>query len=1014
MCSIIIILFFSFCLNIVSVLRLSNNRLSLRALTLVRPQSETHVRKGHKNNMPFSIRICRFPFLVVAIPVSKGNTSISAQICYGGYTSFWYKKREYFSNSGVFHMRRHKFFICILKEVWMMRNRMTLLVVVLIAVVSFLFSLRLGTSEKANASDAGRNSITTLEILQDTSRSERPPVLTEAPEEPTEGSLVTVDAEGKKIEVPLEHTDVQADISGFIARVDVSQKFVNPFDKRIEAIYVFPLPQDAAVDRMVMKIGDRTIKGVIKKREEARAIYERARAEGKTASLLEQERPNIFTQSVANILPGDTILVNISYVEVMEYEKGEYEFVFPMVVGPRYIPGAPLPKNPSGTGWSPDTDKVPDASRITPPVLPPGMRTGHDISVTVHLDAGVPVQEITCTSHPVVLDTLSQSEMTITLAKKDVIPNKDFILNYNVLGEELEMALLSHRVEDVGYFLLIIQPKMVFTDSDITPKEMVFVVDNSGSMRGEPIGKAKEAMRHCIRNMNVDDTFQIIKFSEAASSFSPHPLSNTSANRQQGLHFINEMHGSGGTRMIEGIKAALGFTPDLEKLRTVLFMTDGYIGNESEILTEIQNLLGTSRLFSFGVGSSVNRYLLERMAEVGRGAVQYVSLDENTDEAVGTFYDRIAKPYLTDISIDWGRAGIRDTYPSRIPDLFSAQPVVVLGRYEKSGVFEIEVEGSIRNTTVVFPLIVELPEHDPEHDVIKSLWARHKIKDLTLRDIHLSEEIEEMITNTALEFNLISQYTAFVAVEEQVRVDEIGNPVVVNVPVPMPDGVSYEGVFGGSQPAKRFASGSESMNMKMGGRVSYMMSIEEAPSPGITEDLFIHARTDEGRASPEGGYLAIQNSLVYPEDELIAGIEGTVTVQVRIDKNGDAGGTKIVGSLHPNLDKAAIAAVKSVRWKPAMKNGHPFESQVSVPVRFEIAEKWEERRIGGKVFVHRGKFWVENTYQGEKMNGIRYDSRRFKEFVGDTEGLRFFFDALGPNVVLQWKGIWYKVSEGIR
>ncbi|MFQ6093196.1 MAG: VIT domain-containing protein, partial [bacterium] len=591
-------------------------------------------------------------------------------------------------------------------------------------------------------------------------------------EEPTQGSLLARDAEGKRIEVPLEHTDVQARISGFIARVDVTQKFVNPFDERIEAVYVFPLPQNAAVDRMEMKIGHRTIKGIIKKREEAREIYEQAKREGKTASLLEQERPNIFTQSVANILPGDTILVSISYVEVMEYEKGRYEFVFPMVVGPRYIPGEPLSEPPSGYGWAQDTDKVPDASRITPPVLPPGLRTGHDISITLHLNAGVPVQDITCKSHAVTVDRLNRGEMTIKLAEKDVIPNKDFILNYDVLGAELEMALLTHRVENEGYFLFILQPKMAYADEEITPKEMVFVVDNSGSMRGEPIAKAKEAMRHCIRNMNPDDTFQIIKFSEAASGFSPYPMPNTPDNRQKGLHFINKMHGSGGTRMIEGIRAALGFPADPERMRTVLFLTDGYIGNEREILLEIQKLLGKSRLFSFGVGSSVNRHLLDRMAEVGKGAVQYVTLDENTDEAVAKFYERIAKPYLTDISIDWGQAEVKDVFPSEIPDLFSAQPVVVLGRYEKGGTFKIKVRGFVRNRKVVFPLKVELPAHKPQNDVIKTLWARHKIKDLTLQDLVLSEETEEMITDIALEFSLMSKYTAFVAVEEQVRTDE--------------------------------------------------------------------------------------------------------------------------------------------------------------------------------------------------------------------------------------------------
>ncbi|NIV94634.1 TonB family protein, partial [candidate division KSB1 bacterium] len=786
------------------------------------------------------------------------------------------------------------------------------------------------------------------------------------------------------------------------------QTFVNPFDKRIEAVYVFPLPENAAVDRMQMKIGDRTIKGVIKRRAEARNIYEQARKEGKTASLLEQERPNIFTQSVANILPQDTILVEISYVEVLQYEKGQYEFVFPMIVGPRYIPGEPKTES-GGTGWAPDTDRVPDASRITPQVLKPGQRTGHDISVKVHLNAGVPVQNLTCKSHPVLIDKIGETEMTVQLEDKEVLPNKDFILNYDVLGPKLETALLTHRADGAGYFLLILQPKMNYDRQEIRPKEMVFVVDNSGSMRGEPIAKAKEAMRHCIQNMNPKDLFQIIKFSEAASSFSDHPLMNTPANRQKGVHFINDMHGSGGTRMIEGIKAALGYPTDPERLRIVLFMTDGYIGNEREIFMEIDNLLGESRLFSFGVGSSVNRFLLDRMALIGQGAVQYVTLDENTDQAVTKFYKRIANPFLTDISIDWGKADVEEMYPSRLPDLFSSQPVAVFGRFENSGNFQITLKGKIGEKAVEVPIEIRLPEEESQNDVIKTLWARHKIKDLKLTDLTRSKETIEDITEIALTYNLMTEYTSFVAVEEQVRTDETGEPQTVTVPIPMPEGVSYEGVFGESAVPSSLQLGSA-------GAVQ-MFRKSAAPMQSIS----VNGREDKGSTSafvpydqppkPVGGFDAIQKALVYPERDLLAGRQGRVIVQVTVEPSGKVSKTSILSSANPSLDAAAIKAIKFVKWNPAQQRGRAVRTSVSVPVVFRTPGSLEEEQIANRTFVKRGEFWVENSYAGEDFVTLRENSGTLQALMKKHEMVDQIIETFGSNVVFEMNGMWYKVGD---
>ena len=614
----------------------------------------------------------------------------------------------------------------------------------------------------------------------------------------TTGTLrVITKEEAKPLDFPLRQTDVKAQVSGFIARVEVTQAFHNPYKEKIEAVYIFPLPEGAAVDDMVMKVGERTIRGVIKKREEAREIYEAAKARGQLAGLLEQERPNIFTQSVANIMPGEEILITIRYVQVLTYDDGRYEFVFPMVVGPRYIPGRQLPSPPSGGGWSGDTDQVPDASRITPPVLKPGQRSGHDISLSLELNAGIPIQDLKSKSHQVEMKRQGRSRASVRIKEADAIPNKDFILEYYVAGKRPEVALLTHRSDAGGFFMLMLQPQAEFKAEEITPKEMVFVVDCSGSMSGEPIAKAKEAMRRLIRGMNPGDSFQIIRFSVSASQFSPLPIPNTPENVRRGLSYINGMRGQGGTEMIEGIKAALDFPPDPQRLRIVFFMTDGYIGNEAHILSAIEDKLGDARLFSFGVGSSVNRYLLDRMAEVGRGTVQYVRPDEDTEKAVNKFYERISTPYLTDIEVDWKGLEVADLYPGRIPDLFSAQPVIILGRYSEPGRDTIELKGKVAGKSSVTRIKAALPQQEEENAVLGTLWARARIRDLMSQMYHGEKpELVEKVTDLALEFRLMSRYTSFVAVEEKIVREGEGPPRKVMVPVEMPEGVSYEGVFG--------------------------------------------------------------------------------------------------------------------------------------------------------------------------------------------------------------------------
>ncbi|AFY68888.1 NAD(+) ADP-ribosyltransferase [Thalassoporum mexicanum PCC 7367] len=609
--------------------------------------------------------------------------------------------------------------------------------------------------------------------------------------------------DGQQLAFPLKHTDVDAQVDGNIARVAVTQTFENPFDMPLEAVYVFPLPDEAAVDDMEIKIGDRIIKGEIKRREEAQEIYEQARNEGRTAGLLEQERANIFTQSLANIRPGEQIDVTIYYTNSLEFEKGNYEFVFPMVVGPRYIPGDPIGKSPAAvtdgvTQSLPDTTQVPDASRITPPVLKPGMRSGHDINVKLSIDAGVAIQKVGSTSHQIKMSQNGRV-VNLSLSPEDTIPNKDLIIRYQVANEQPQTTVLTTKTEQGGHFATYLIPAIDYKSEEIVPKDVVFLMDTSGSQSGEPLIKSKELMRRFVSGLNPDDTFTIIDFANTTRQLSSIPLANTNSNRQKALNYINKLDANGGTELLNGINAVLSFpSPEDGRVRSVVLITDGYIGNDTEILAAVQEKLKPgNRLYSFGVGSSVNRYLLDRLAEVGRGTTQVVRQDENTDLAVEKFFQQINNPVLTNIKVEWQGIGTApEIYPQAAPDLFANQPLVLYGRKKDRISGNLKITGMMAGNKR-YEKVIPVGFNNQEKGAIAQLWGRARIKDL-MNQMFSGETttLVESATNTALSYNLLSKYTAFVAVSEEVRVNPDGTTQRVQVPVELPEGVSFEGVFG--------------------------------------------------------------------------------------------------------------------------------------------------------------------------------------------------------------------------
>ncbi len=788
-------------------------------------------------------------------------------------------------------------------------------------------------------------------------------------DEATPGSLQAMDATGKSRGVcPLKHTDVKAEISGFLSRVRVTQEFENPFKEKIEAVYVFPLPQNAAVDDMTMTVGDRTVRGRILPREEARNVYEAARAGGQVASLLDQERPNIFTQAVANIMPGEKVTVTISYVETLKYENGTYEFVFPMVVAPRYVPGAPVSVGVGGT--SPNTTQVPDASKLTPPSTPKGTRAGHDISVEVALDAGVPLDNLNSNSHEIDVEKPNGWSALVRLKNKTEIPNKDFVPKYTAAGGRIEDAVLTHRTDRGGFFTLILQPPARVTVEDVTPKEIVFVLDTSGSMEGFPIEKAKEAMKLALDGLYPQDTFNVITFAGDTHILFPQPLPATKENLAKAQAFLASRAGSGGTEMMKAIKAALDPSDAQGHIRVVCFMTDAEVGNDFEIISEVQKH-PNARVFAFGIGSSINRFLLDKIAEEGRGEVEYVALSDDGSVAARRFHERVRSPLLTDIQVDWAGMSIADVYPKRIPDLFSAKPVVLSGRYTKGGRGVIRLKGKMSGRDFVREIPIELPETEARHDVLATLWARTRIDDLMRQDYtgvqrgNAHADLKETITQLGVEYRLMTQFTSFVAVEEMV-VTEGGEPRRIEVPVEIPEGTIHQGDFEESDELMSdFSVNAGRTYVVAPLNAPPPVASGKIPSPKPTPMPRGNSGTGMGAAKGKGvgygsgrggsmggsvgggagnsptvvsaGVLNGQATSLpkpaYPSVAKAARVSGRVSVQVIIDESGKVISATAIGG-HPLLHAAAVAAARQTKFTPTKLSGKPVKIAGAIVYNF--------------------------------------------------------------------------------
>ena len=622
----------------------------------------------------------------------------------------------------------------------------------------------------------------------------------DGPPQVGEGSLLyRSPVSGRYESVPLLHTDAAIDVRGLVAAATVTQQYANSSAEPIEAVYVFPLPHAAAVYDMEIHIGNRVIRSEIRERQEAKRVYDAAKAAGKRAALLEEERPNIFTTSIANIMPGDHIDVQLRYVEPLRWEGDSLRLVFPMVVGPRYIPGTQAVGH-TGTGWASDTNAVSDASRITPPVRHPESRSGHDISVAVDLDSGFEAQPIKSVSHEISVRRLSDGRQHVELATGATLPNKDFILEIkHADSSQPKTALFLSPASDSGetHFLLAAFPPAVQSKARM-PVEMLYMIVVSGSMEGTSIQQARGALLEALDRLQPNDRFGILAFSSDYREFSPEPLPASAENLAAARRYVQGLQAGGGTEMLPALLHLMRKPTTPDYLRHIILLTDGDLGNEEQIFAALRSDLGKARLYTVAIGSAPNLFLATKMAQFGRGTFTHIADIGEIQEQMGRLIESIESPVLTDVNVTFSGVEMAEVYPEHIPDLFLRQPLLIFGRISNGRVGTVHLTARAGNEPYEAVIAFDASKA-AFHPGITTLWARRRVEDLMDHWRNSDEkgqaEIRGSVISHAIRYRLVTRFTSLVAVEE-VIVNPGGQSNAAAVPTELPAGWQMDKVFG--------------------------------------------------------------------------------------------------------------------------------------------------------------------------------------------------------------------------
>jgi Ca-activated chloride channel family protein len=612
--------------------------------------------------------------------------------------------------------------------------------------------------------------------------------------------LISLDSSENQTSAPLLSQNVDISVSGMVINTVVNQRFKNTSSDWVEAVYVFPLPDGSAVRELRMVIGGRVIHGEVKEKKEARATYERAKSEGKKSSLLTQKRPNIFTMAVANIPPESVVEVEIQYLDTVRFQSGVFSLRFPMVVGPRYIPGNPLGSTEKRVafdegGWAADTDEVVDASQITPPVTEAGEPLQNPVELTVSLAPGFPVKDLSSLHHGVAVTGDSMGSYEIVFDGQ-VYADRDFVLEYSAANEkEISAALFTESAPDGNYTYLMLTPPFQKRETSV-PREVIFVLDISGSMAGSSIRQAKEALIYGVSRLHEHDRFNVIVFNNSARKLFSSSLDAHADNREKASQLISNLNASGGTEISAALKIALDGRTNHQRIRQVVFLTDGAVGNEDALFSIITKELGDSRLFTIGIGSAPNAYFMSRAATMGRGSYCYIGKIDEVHTKMKALLERLEQPVVTGLHLEAEDSSTMEMYPDPLPDLYIGEPMVAVLKSAKP-LGQLRLSGT--NMGKPWTVLMD-SEGGKSHAGIGAVWARQKIRSL-MASLHFGaaeEEVRGEIVKTALNHHLISRYTSLVAVEEVVSRPQNSSLENQQIKTNMPLGWKHAKVFGTS------------------------------------------------------------------------------------------------------------------------------------------------------------------------------------------------------------------------
>jgi Ca-activated chloride channel family protein len=655
------------------------------------------------------------------------------------------------------------------------------------------------------------------------------------PGEMRSGALLLRDGE-RFVEAPQLGTDIDLTVSGPTARARISQIFRNPTQSWVEALYVYPLSEGGAVDTLKMVVGDRIIVGDVKERGAAKVVYERAKANGQKAVLMEQDRPNIFTNSIANIGPGETVVVQIEYQEPVRQSGNEFSLRIPLVVAPRYNP-APLVQSVDfrGQGWGSVSDPVPDRDRFEPPVLDPRVDAPvNPVAIKINLQAGFPIGEVKSHHHAIKTESPSDDTRVITLDDRVVLADRDFELTWKPAATTApSVGLFRERLADGDYLLAFVTPPvLVDAEQQARPREVIFVIDNSGSMGGTSITQAKASLLYGLDHLKPADRFNVIRFDNTMDVLFADTVPADGAHLGRAKGFVSALQANGGTEMVPPMKAALTDQRDADSnyLRQVIFLTDGEIGNEQQLFDTISAMRGRSRLYMVGIGSAPNTFLMTRAAEIGRGTFTHIGSVEQVEERMRSLFDKLENPIVTNLTASYSAEA--DVTPAVLPDLYRGEPVVLAAKLgAPDGTFEIK--GRIGDR----PWIVRLPlANAAAGRGLSKLWARRKISDAEVARTlgHATQEdTDRRVLRLALDHHLLSRLTSLVAVDETPSRPAGARLARAELPLNLPAGWDFDKVFGGERaPAPRHEDRADA-----GGTIQLAANVKQvaasAPKPVV-------------------------------------------------------------------------------------------------------------------------------------------------------------------------------------